>query len=119
MTRHRMDPGDAAWLHMERPTNRMIVNSVMWVDEPMDWAALRALVEERLVGRFPHFAQRVVQVGGSVWWEDAGTVDLEKHLIRARLTGAGDRADLQRYVSRTLHRPLDPNRPLWELHLID
>src|SRR4051794_10091539 len=119
MTRHRMDPGDAAWLHMERATNRMIVNSVMWFDEPLDRAALRQLVEERLIARFPHFSQRVVELPGFVWWEDVDALDLDKHLIHTRLTGRGDQADLQRYISRMLHRPLDLNRPLWELHLID
>ncbi len=39
MARYRMPAGDAAWLHMDRPTNRMIVNTVMWFDEPLDWDA--------------------------------------------------------------------------------
>lgn len=119
MTRHRMDAGDAAWLHMDRPTNRMIVNSVMWFDEPLDWDAVRVLLQERLIRRFPHFSQQVVEQPGLAWWKDVETFDIEKHLIHATLPAPGGQPELQRYVSRSLHKTFDLNRPLWELHLID
>ena len=32
----RMDPVDVAWLHMDRPTNLMVVNTVLWFDVPVD-----------------------------------------------------------------------------------
>jgi len=28
---------DAAWLHMDRPTNLMVVTCVFWFDRPLDW----------------------------------------------------------------------------------
>jgi diacylglycerol O-acyltransferase len=31
-----MSTADAAWLHMDRPMNLMIVNGVLWFDEPID-----------------------------------------------------------------------------------
>ena len=34
MMRQRISNADAAWLHMDRPTNLMIVNSVWLFDEP-------------------------------------------------------------------------------------
>jgi hypothetical protein len=34
MTREQMSNADAAWLHMDRPTNLMVITSVMWFDEP-------------------------------------------------------------------------------------
>jgi hypothetical protein len=27
----RMDPADVVWLHMDRPTNLMVVNTVLWL----------------------------------------------------------------------------------------
>ena len=30
----RMDPADVVWLHMDRPTNLMVVNTVLWFDVP-------------------------------------------------------------------------------------
>ena len=34
----RLSSADAAWLHMDRPTNLMVINSVQLFDEPLDWA---------------------------------------------------------------------------------
>ena len=30
-----MSGADAAWLHMDRPTNLMVINSVLWFDRPI------------------------------------------------------------------------------------
>ena len=38
--RRRFSSADAAWLHMDRPTNLMVINSVMLFDEPRRLGAL-------------------------------------------------------------------------------
>jgi hypothetical protein len=35
-TRHAMPAADAAWLHMDRPTNPMVVNSLVVLAEEPD-----------------------------------------------------------------------------------
>jgi diacylglycerol O-acyltransferase / wax synthase len=117
MTRHRMAPADAAWLRMDRPTNLMVVNSVMWFDEPLDGDALRAVLQQRLVDRFPRFRQRAVEDHG-VWWEDAKDFALEAHLHAVELPAPAGRTELEEYVAGQLSVPLDHDRPLWELHVI-
>jgi WS/DGAT/MGAT family acyltransferase len=119
MTRHRMSAPDAAWLHMERPANRMIVTSVMWFDEPLDWDAVRTVIEQRLVAPYPRFTQRVAERPAMAWWEDVEDFDLDAHLHRARLPDPGHRADLETFVSGLLHRPLAVHRPLWEAYFVD
>jgi diacylglycerol O-acyltransferase / wax synthase len=122
MATTRMTNADAAWLHMDRPTNHMIVNSVMWFDEPVDWERLRRLYEERLLAPYPRFRQRPVERRlplGSLRWEEDPDFDLERHLIPVRLPEPGGRAELHRYVSEHMSRPLDRDRPLWQAHLID
>lgn len=114
-----MSAGDAAWLHMDRPLNRMIVNSVMWFDEPMDWGAVRRLLEQRLVAQFPRFSQRVVELPSLVWWQDLEPFDIEPHLKRTTLPGPGGQQELADYVSSLLHHPLPLDRPLWEVHFVD
>ena len=57
-TSHAMSRADAAWLHMDRPTNLMIINSVLWFDEPIDWDAYTAVIRDRLVARFDRFRQQ-------------------------------------------------------------
>jgi len=36
VTRHRMAPADAAWLRMDRPTNLMVINALLWFDQAPD-----------------------------------------------------------------------------------
>lgn len=122
MTRTRMSNADAAWLHMDRITNLMIINSVMWFDDPVDWERLVRVYEERLVEPYPRFRQKVVERRGAIGrllWEDDPHFDLEAHLIRTTLPAPGDRATLQRYVGEQMGIPLDLDRPLWRVHLID
>jgi diacylglycerol O-acyltransferase / wax synthase len=113
-----MSSADAAWLHMERPTNLMVINSVLWFDEPVDWDLCAAVVRERLVERFDRFRQRPVDGPLGPHWEDVD-VDLGLHVHRLALPAPGDRSALEAFVSDRVAMPLDRSRPLWEMYLID
>ena len=92
MTREQMSNADAAWLHMDRPTNLMVITSVMWFDEPIDRAALAAVVRERLVERYERFRQRVVESHVPLrtpHWEDDPDFDLERHIHHLALPAPG------------------------------
>ncbi|TFV87993.1 wax ester/triacylglycerol synthase family O-acyltransferase [Blastococcus sp. CT_GayMR16] len=120
----RMASADVAWLHMDRPTNLMVVNSVFWFDRPVDWDEVAAAFTDRLVPSFPRFGQRVLEppitLGTLVpVWQDADDFDVENHLRRVRLPAPGRDEQLHAYVSAQASRPLDAGRPLWEAHLID
>jgi WS/DGAT/MGAT family acyltransferase len=122
MSRHRMSSADAAWLHMDRPTNLMVVNAVLWLERPIDPDRLREVLRERLVERFPRFRQRVVEPRAGLGvpaWEDIEDFDLDQHLHRVTLPAPGGRRELQEFAGELMARPLDRSRPLWELHVID
>jgi WS/DGAT/MGAT family acyltransferase len=102
---------------MDRPTNLMVVNSVMWFDEPIDGSALREILQERLVDLFPRFRQRAVEDHG-VWWEDAEAFDLEDHVHDVQLPAPAGRTELEEYVARQITVPLDRGRPMWDLYVI-
>lgn len=122
MSRQEMSAADAAWLHMDRPTNLMVVNSVLVYDEPMDRDKIVEVLTERLIEPFPRFRQRVAEPRWPLArpaWEDDPHFSIDRHLISARLPEPGGDAELQDYVSRQMGMPLDHNRPLWEMHLID
>lgn len=122
MARNRMSNADAAWLHMDRASNLMIINAVMWFDEPVDWQRLRELLTERLVDPYPRFRQRPDDRRapvGALYWQDDPDFDLERHLIHVQLPAPGDRAALHGYISDQVSQPLDRDRPLWQAHLID
>jgi diacylglycerol O-acyltransferase / wax synthase len=118
---HPMAPADAAWLHMDRPTNLMVVNGVFWFDEPVDWDRLRARFLEGVVERFDRFRQVAVEgplLAGPRWRDDPG-FDADLHFHHVALPPPQDRRALQEFVSDRLAAPLDRDRPLWEVYYID
>jgi diacylglycerol O-acyltransferase / wax synthase len=118
----RLSNADAAWLHMDRPTNLMVINSVLLFDEPVDWGRFRQITQRRLADRYPRFRQRVTEsrlpLRPPSWEEDPDFL-LEHHLHHRALPAPGDRAALQELVSDLMMMPLDRNRPLWHMYMVD
>ena len=90
VTTERMAAADTAWLHMDRPTNLMVVTCVFWFDRPLEWDRVAAAFTERLVPAFPRFGQRVVEPPITLGllgprWADVEDFDVDRHLHRARL----------------------------------
>jgi diacylglycerol O-acyltransferase len=119
MSRFRMAAVDAAWLHMDSSVNELIVNAVLWFDEPLDDDLLRLAIEKRLVARHPRFAQRVEDHGSAAWWVSVPDFDAMTQVTRERLAEPGDHNALTRHVSRLASTPLPPDRPLWHVHVVD
>ena len=116
-----MSSADAAWLRMDRPTNLMIVNSVLWFDEPVDWDRCKAVFLDRIVARFDRFRQRAADglpLTGP-HWEDDLYFDPDLHFHHVALPAPHDRAALQDFIADRISTPLDHSRPLWEVYLID
>ena len=59
--RRRLGVQDALWLEMDRPNNLMVVDSVIWTAEPLDWSRVRQVTEERLSTRYPVMRSRAVK----------------------------------------------------------
>lgn len=116
-----MSSADAAWFHMDRPTNHMVINAVLTLDGPIDVEDARALVHDRIVGRFPRFRQVVVDGGalGGLRWQDDALFDLDLHVHRIALPTPGDQDALQDLVADLMTHELDPARPLWEMYLVE
>ena len=113
---------DSIWLSMDRPTNLMVIDSLMWFDGPVDWERFTAVIQHRLVERYPVFHQRPVAASnplGMPHWEDDPDFAIEHHVHRLLLPPPGDEAQLQSYVETQMALPLSRERPLWEVHLID
>jgi diacylglycerol O-acyltransferase len=110
---------DAAWLHMDRPTNTADVVALMTFPDRVPGAAVERLLEEKLL-RHPRFRQRVVPDGplALASWGDDPAFSLRRHLSRRRLPGGGTRA-LERFASAVATEPLDQDHPLWRVYLVD
>ena len=113
---------DKAWLGMDTPTNLMIINGVMLFDEVMEFERFRAVIEERLVARFPRFRQRIVQSvspRGGLYWEDDPYFDIRFHTLHIALPPPGDIKTLQELVSSIIGDNLETDHPLWRFYLIE
>ncbi len=115
-----MPAADAAWLHMDRPTNPMVVNGLFQLGASPDRERVADLLRRRLVDRFPRFRQRVVDPPARApAFEDDPDFDLDAHLHDRTLPPPGDRDALQTMVGDLITPPLLPGQPLWHAYLID
>jgi diacylglycerol O-acyltransferase len=118
----RLSNADTAWLHMDRPTNLMVINSVLLFDAPVDWERVEAVIQRRLVECYPRFRQCVVESRLPLRppkWEDDPDFAIEHHLHHRALPVPGDDAALQELLSDLMTMPLDRNRPLWQIYMVD
>jgi WS/DGAT/MGAT family acyltransferase len=111
---------DRAWLRMDDPTNLMMINGVVMMEEPVDHEEIKKNLETRLL-TIPRFKQRVVTKGrfGRHYWELDPAFDLAAHLEHVSLPEPGGDRELQELVSRLMSQPLDVTKPLWNLHQVD
>ena len=117
----RMSNADNFWLCMDEPSNLMVITGFMEFDRPVDFNRLCVTIESRLAS-FPRFQKKVVlpRTGvGVPKWETDKHYDLRSHLQRVALPAPGDKTELQEMIANLTVTPLDPNKPLWKVHLIE
>jgi WS/DGAT/MGAT family acyltransferase len=106
---------------MDEPTNLMVITAFMEFGEALDYNRLYATIESRLAS-FPRFKKRVARPMTGVGipsWETDPNYDLRFHLQRIALPAPGDKRELQAMIANLMVTPLVPNRPLWQVHLIE
>jgi WS/DGAT/MGAT family acyltransferase len=52
-------------------------------------------------------------------WVDDPDFELDDHLTRASLPSPGGRNELDAFVASVMSRTLDPDRPLWEMYIVE
>jgi len=112
---------DQAWLHAETPTNHFVVNSLAILKSPPDIARLKAMLNHR-IGLHPRLRQVVSPAGLPVAparWVTQSNFDLDAHVHRAALPAPGGRRQLADFIGDLAGRPLDFDRPLWQLYAIE
>lgn len=113
--RRRLGIQDALWLEMDRPNNLMVVDSVIWTAEPVDFTELRAVFKKRLLDRYPVFRSKAVRDDdGAWWWEPDPHFDIDKHISLVSLHNPDDPRALQELVAAHRTDSLDRERPLWQ-----
>jgi WS/DGAT/MGAT family acyltransferase len=117
----RMSKVDTAWLRMDSSANLMMIVGV-WVTQPgLPLPDLKKRVEERLL-KYPRFRQRVVEDAAGATWVNDQNFDLNRHVVTEVLPkkprGREQEALQDRLAALTME-PLDRERPLWQLHLVE
>jgi WS/DGAT/MGAT family acyltransferase len=122
MARKALSNIDAAWLHMDDPTNLMMIAGFFEFAEALDYERLKATIEFRMVQRWPRFRQRVHESRTPMrgpYWEDDPHYDIENHLFRVRLPADGSQEAMMMVINKLVSTPLDRTKPLWEFHLLE
>ena len=110
---------DATWLRMDEPGNLMMVTSILVLRESVQFTCYRDFVASRL-DALPRLRQRIVTSGatpGSPVWEMDPHFDLTYHIQVAPLERP-DQPSLLNFAQRLMSDPLDPRRPLWQIHFV-
>lgn len=124
----QLSPQDAQFLYMETGHNLGHVTSVIVYDpstvpggKTVRFKDIIAHVEERMSAS-PLLRRRLVRVPLELdypYWVDDDYFDIEYHLHHGRLPAPGDWRQFCIHVARYHSRPLDMNRPLWEMFVIE
>lgn len=120
----RLSALDASFLYLEQPTTPMHIGGVAVFRRPrsgFDHDRLLDLVERRLV-LVPRYRQKLRNVPAHLArpvWVDDQEFDVGYHVRRSALPKPGGQEQLNELVARLMSRPLDRNRPLWEIYLVE
>jgi WS/DGAT/MGAT family acyltransferase len=112
---------DNAWLRMDNDVNLMMIVGVWLLEPKVDYDAVCQRIADKLL-KYDRFRQKVVQDAMGAQWVDDEDFDIRRHVVREKLVvrrGQDRQAALQARCGALAHTPLDPDRPLWQFHLIE
>jgi hypothetical protein len=105
----RLSMVDNAWLHMEMPTNLMMVGSLVFFDAPFDREQLLVTLRQRLLNH-PRFVQRIeASPVGTPRWVPDRMFDLNAHAHSVALPDAHPHSPLHRRRLGPHPRPPGPD----------
>ncbi len=124
----QLNPQDAQFLYMESDDNLTHVTSISILDpttvpdgKPVRFKEILAHVESR-VHMSPVFRRKLVRVPLELdfpYWVDDHNFELEYHVTHSRLPKPGDWRQFCILMARYHSRPLDMQRPLWEMFVVE
>lgn len=122
----RLSGVDSAFLSLETPTTRMHIVGVIILDpstveDGYSFDNLKRLLLSR-IHRMPPFYRRVRKVPFNIehpYWVKDPNFDVDNHVRRMTIPAPGGRAELGKLVGQIAAAPLDRDRPLWEVIVIE
>ena len=114
----RMGRVDTAWLRMDSDCNLMMIVGLMVLSERLALADLRRIIAERFLS-FGRFRQIPLNDALGARWQGAEQFELGDHVLRAALPAPGGKAELEAYCASLATQALDPNKPLWNMTVVE
>lgn len=114
-----MSAQDSLWLTMDRPNNLMVIDGMMLLEQLPEWNDLVAAIQQRVIERFPVFTCKALHSERGWVWRPDPRFNLDRHLHRVDLPAPANVSALEQYVAEQRSHPLDRDRPLWELTLVN
>ncbi|MCL4254969.1 MAG: wax ester/triacylglycerol synthase family O-acyltransferase, partial [Anaerolineae bacterium] len=116
-----LGPVDNAFFYVETQKNPMNIGAVTIFDGIMSFDELVKLVDSR-IHRAPIYQQKIVQtplnLGQPMWMYDPDFY-VGNHIFRLRLESPGSDEQLRQLAGRLVSSPLNRDKPLWEMHVIE
>ncbi|WP_343732831.1 wax ester/triacylglycerol synthase family O-acyltransferase [Duganella sp.] len=109
---------DYAWHRMDTDMNLMVINSILLFEGPVNMERLVSTIAHRLPN-YPRFTQKVVHLRGRPHWVEDDQFDIRQHIELERMEHDVDRAELQDHLTRLAHLPLERDRPMWHMTVLD
>ena len=117
---------DASFLYLETGRSFGHVSSILIFDRPDDptfdpYHEYRARMA-RAVHDYLPLRRRLVEVPFGLdhpYWAEDPDFDLDFHVRHVAVPPPGGRAELDSLIARSIGRPLDRNKPLWEAYVIE
>jgi len=118
---HRLSPMDAFFLYVETDEMPMHIGAVEIFDGEIDFEQFKETIDTRL-HQIPRYLQRVVPAPfnlGHPTWEFDDAFDIDNHIFQIDLDAPGSDEDLRDLSNKLFEGPLDRDKPLWEIYVIN
>jgi diacylglycerol O-acyltransferase len=121
MSKDRLSPLDASFLHLEDASSHMhVAAALIFAGDPPAYERLLAHIDSRL-GLVPRYRQRLAEVPlaqARPRWADDERFDPRYHVRNTAMPAPGTECELQVLAGRVFSHRLRRDRPLWELWLV-
>ena len=109
---------DYAWHRMDTEKNLMVINSILLFEGQVDMERLVSTIAHRLPN-YPRFTQKVVRLRGRPHWVEDEQFDINRHIELERMEHDVPHTQLHEHLTRLAHLPLDRDRPMWHMTVLD
>lgn len=117
----RLSSQDASFLYFERKESPMHIGSIAVLEGALNFEKFRANINAKL-HLIPQYQQVVVPAPfnvGHPTWEWDQNFDINRHIFRVQAEEPGGDQQLFDAATKVFAPPLDRNKPLWEIYIIE